>query len=106
MLIMSCSKTLDIQLETEVTLFHSDGTLEPTTLTEQDQKYRTLNKWLLENKDDWHLTSGRYPGGIYIKSGNNGIQITEKRVIIYNAAKTEPVALYLKEIKKGELVLQ
>jgi len=106
MLIMSCSESVSIQLEPEVNLFHSDGMEEPTTLTQKDEAYRILNKWLLENKDDWSLTSGRYPGGIYIKSGDYGIQIKEKQVVIYSAENSEPRALYIKDINKGELVVR
>jgi len=82
MLIISCSESIDIQLEPEVILFHSEEIEKPTTLTQKDETYKTLNKWLLENKDDWHLTSGRYPGGVYIKSGNYGIQVTDRQVFL------------------------
>ena len=101
--IVSCSKSLDIQLEPEVSLFLNNDTEQRIRLTQKDEVYVALNEWLHENKTDWHVTSGRYPGGVYVKSGNYGIQITETQVVIYSTTSNEPKAIYIQGIEKGEL---
>ena len=103
MVIVSCSKTLDIQLEPEVNLFLNNDTEQRIRLTQKDEVYVILNKWLHENKSDWYATSGRYPGGVYVKSGSYGIQVTETQVVIYLTISNEPRAMYIQRIKKGEL---
>jgi len=103
MVLMSCSKSVDIQLETQVHVFLSDNTEQKILLTQKDEVYVTLNTWLDENKDGWYATSGRYPGGVYIKSGNYGIQVTESKVIIYSTSGNKPKAIYIQDIEKGEL---
>ena len=101
--LVSCSQTFDIQLEPEVSLFINNDTEQRIPLTQKDEVYVILNEWLHENSSDWHITSGRYPGGVYVKSGNHGIQITEKHVVIYSTASNEPKAIYIQGIEKGEL---
>lgn len=101
--LMSCSKSLDIQLEPEVSLFLNYDTERRIQLTQKDEVYVILNEWLHENKSDWYATSGRYPGGVYVKSGKYGIQITETHVVIYSTTSNEPRAIYIQGIKKGEL---
>jgi len=100
-LVTSCTESIDIQLKE--TLVRSDNVKQTVILTPKDESFKLLNQWLIENKDDWNITSGRYPGGIYIKSGDHGIQITNKKVIIYDAKTTKPRALYIKEISQNEL---
>ena len=101
--LVSCSKSLDIELEPEVSVFLSNDTEQRIRLTQKDEAYVTLNEWLHENRSDWHATSGLYPGGVYVKSGNYGIQVTESHVVIYSTSSNKPKAIYIQEIKKGEL---
>lgn len=101
--LFGCSKSLDIQLEPQVQMFVSDKSQKTLNFTEQDQAYQLLNKWLAEHKTNWFATSGRYPGGVYIKSGVHGIQVTKTKVIIYSTEGNEPKALYAQELKSGEL---
>ena len=101
--LVSCSQSLDIQLEPEVSLFLNNDAEQRIRLTQKDAAYVVLNEWLHENRTDWYATSGRYPGGVYVKSGDNGIQVTETRVVIYSTSGHEPKALYIQSIKKGEL---
>jgi hypothetical protein len=103
MVIVSCSKSLDIQLEPEVDLFLNNDTEQRIRLTQKDEAYVVLNEWLHENRSDWNITSGRYSGGVYVKSGNYGIQVTETKVIIYSTISNEPRAIYIQGIKKSEL---
>ena len=103
MFIVSCSKSLDIQLEPEVSMFLNNDTEQRIRLTQKDEAYVVLNEWLHENRSDWHATSGRYPGGVYIKSGNYGIQVTESHVVIYSTANNETKAIYIQAVEKGEL---
>ena len=101
--LVSCSKALDIQLEPEVHVFLRDDTEQRIALTQKDEVYEVLNKWLLENKAGWYATSGRYPGGVYITSGDYGIQVTEHKVVIYSRKGNKPKAIYIQDIEKGEL---
>lgn len=103
MFIVSCSQSLDIQLEPEVNLFINNDTEQRIRLTPKDEAYVVLNEWLHENRSDWHVTSGRYSGGVYVKSGNYGIQVTERQVVIYSITSSGPKAIYIQGIKKGEL---
>ncbi|KGJ87999.1 hypothetical protein [Thalassotalea sp. ND16A] len=101
--LFGCSKSLDIQLEPEVHMFLSNDTKQKIPITQKDEVYVVLNEWLHENKDGWYATSGRYPGGVYVKSGNYGIQVTESKVVIYSTVTNDPKAIYIQEINKGEL---
>lgn len=103
MVIVSCSSSLDIQLEPEVSLFLNNDTKQRIRLTQKDEVYVILNEWLHENRSNWYVTSGRYPGGVYVKSGNYGIQVTETQVVIYSTTSNEPKAIYIQGIKKSEL---
>lgn len=103
MVIVSCNKSLDIQLEPEVSLFLINDARQPIRLTQEDEVYVVLNEWLHENRSDWNVTSGRYSGGVYVKSGRYGIQVTETQVVIYLTINNEPRAMYIQRIKKGEL---
>ena len=100
---VSCSQSLDIQLEPEVSLFLNNDAEQRIRLTQKDEVYVVLNEWLHENRSDWYVTSGRYPGGVYVKSGKYGIQVTEIQVVIYSTANNETKAIYIQNIGKGEL---
>jgi hypothetical protein len=103
MVLFGCSKSLDIRLEPEVHMVLSKDTKQKIRITEKDEAYVILNEWLLDHKTGWYATSGRYPGGVYVKSGDYGIQVTELKVVIYSTISNEPKAIYIQDIKKGEL---
>ena len=98
-----CSKSLDIQLEPEVSVYLSKESKKSFRITQKNEAYTKLNQWLVNNKANWYATSGRYPGGVYVKSGNFGIQITKTKVIIYSTANKDIKAIYAQELKSGEL---
>ena len=91
--LISCSDSLDIQLEPEVSAFLSNDTKQRISLTQKDEVYVLLNEWLHENSSGWYATSGRYPGGVYVKSGKYGIQVTETHGVIYLTISNEPRAI-------------
>ena len=99
----ACSQTLDISLESEVDVFLSSDNNKKIRLTQQDEAYRELNEWLHKHRSEWYATSGRYPGGVYVKSGNHGIQITDSHVVIYSTTGPEARPMYIQELAKGEL---
>lgn len=101
--LVSCSESLDIQLEPEVNVFTSNNSEQRISLTAKDKEYAVLNEWLREHGSDWYSTSGRYAGGVYIKSGKYGIQITKTHVIIYSTTSIQPKAIYIQKVGQGEL---
>ena len=103
LVLVSCSQSLDIQLEPEVNVYLSDDRERTLRLTPQDKEYVNLNEWLRENSSGWYPTSGPYPGGVYIKSGIYGIQITETHAVLYSTTSTEPRSIYIQKIDKGKL---
>ncbi|MEJ1411075.1 MAG: hypothetical protein RPU60_12890 [Candidatus Sedimenticola sp. (ex Thyasira tokunagai)] len=103
LVLVSCSQSLDIQLEPEVDVFFSNDSEQRIRLTPKDKEYVVLNEWLREHSSDWYMTSGRYPGGVYLKSGSHGIQITETHVVLYSTVNPEPKAIYIQGIGRGEL---
>lgn len=103
LVLVSCSESLDIQLEPEVYVFTSSVSEQKIQLTPKDEEYAALNEWLSKHRSDWHSTSGRYPGGVYIKSGSYGIQVTETHVILYSTNIPEPKAIFIQKIAKREL---
>ena len=98
-----CSKPVSIQLEPKLTLFVSTDKETPIQLTANDEAYVRLQTWLQENSNNWYSTSGKYPGGVYIVSGSDGIQVTQRRVILYTITEGKPVAKYVQEIDQTEL---
>jgi len=103
MCLLGCSKVVDIQLEPEVQMFLRSDLQQKITLTHKDPAYIELKEWLDENKANWQSTSGRYPDGVYVKSGDYGIQVTELKVIIYPTVGSAPKAIYIQQISKDEL---
>ena len=103
LVLVSCSKSLDIQLDPEVSVFLSNDSEQRIRLTPKDEEYAVLNEWLHEHRSAWYVTSGRYPGGVYVKSGSYGIQITKTHVVLYSTINPEPKAMYIQKIGKGEL---
>ena len=103
LVLVGCSETLDIQLEPELTIFLSNDSDARIRLTQADKEHAVLKEWLHEHRSGWHPTSGRYPGGVYLKSGNYGIQITDTHVVLYSTTSHEPKAMYIQKIDKNEL---
>jgi len=103
MCLLGCSKVVEVQLEPEVQMFLRSDLQQKITLTQNDPAYVDLKEWLDENKANWQATSGRYPDGVYVKSGNYGIQVTELKVILYSTLGNKPKAIYIQEISKNEL---
>ena len=103
LVLVSCSESLDIQLEPEVNVFLSSDREQKIRLTPKDKEYAVLNEWLREHRSGWYPTSGPYPGGVYIKSGNYGIQVTETHVVLYSTTSSEPRSIYIQKVGIGEL---
>jgi len=49
-------------------------------------------------------TSGKYPDGIYLKTGDYGIQIRETNLVLYSTQYEKPRAIYIQNIEPGELL--
>ena len=105
LLMAGCTETVNIQLEPQVDAYLVTNSKKAINLVETDAAHAELNVWLRENNTGWHVTSGRYPGGIYIKSGTDGIQVSGMEVIIYSTAGAEPDAKYVRNVGKTELPL-
>ena len=100
---VGCSESFNLTLQPEVKVYFSDDRNKTLTLNSQDDAYTELNAWLRDNSSSWYTTSGRYPGGIYIKSGDYGIQVTRTQVVIYSASDSETQAIYTQNLNGGEL---
>jgi hypothetical protein len=101
--LMGCSESLEIQLAPQVSVYFSKDSDKNVNLTEKNAEYKQLQQWLNTHKEGWYSTSGRYPGGVYVKSGEHGIQVTENHVVIYSTTSAKPKAIYIQEITKKEL---
>lgn len=103
MLLMGCTQSVEVKLEPEVQVFLSENTEKTIRLSETDAEHALLKKWLAEHKDGWLTTSGKYSGGVYLTSGEFGIQITTSKVVLYTDITTTPTAIYAQEIERSEL---
>ena len=103
LLLVGCSKSLDIKLDPNVNIFLSSDSEQKIHLTAKDKEYIALNEWLSEHSSSWQPTSGNYDGGVYLTSGSYGIQITETQVIIYSSIHNDPQAIYIQKLGKDEL---
>lgn len=103
LVLMGCSKVVDIQLDAEVTVYLSEAEEQKILLTANDKEYILLKEWLAQHKADWLSTSGRYPGGIYLTSGDYGIQVIDSKVVLYSNITDKPTAIYAQEIERTEL---
>jgi hypothetical protein len=103
LVLMGCSKSVDVRLDAEVTVFLSDGSDKKVKLTAQNPEYIMLKEWLEQHKASWLSTSGRYSGGIYLTSGNYGIQVTDSKVVLYSSITEQPTAIYAQEIERIDL---
>ncbi|MDX2367646.1 MAG: hypothetical protein QNK36_04470, partial [Colwellia sp.] len=50
LVLMGCSKSVDVQLDAEVTVFLSNGGEQRIQLTAKDAEYIMLKEWLEQNK--------------------------------------------------------
>lgn len=103
LVLFGCSKPFDIQLQPNVKAFLSDDRDKVVNLTAKDPAYIELAQWLNDHKSGWYPTSGKYPRGVYIVSGEYGIQVTQRRIVIYSTKKAKPEAIYVQEIRDVEL---
>ncbi len=103
LILLGCTQEVDVQLEPEVSLYFSNDRSKSVRLTATDKEYVALNEWLRANRSGWQATSGRFPGGVYIKSGRYGIQVTKVNVVLYAADRGEPKAIYVQVLGRGEL---
>lgn len=102
--LVACTQTLDLQLAPEVTVYLSDDRENPITLTPESSEYVLFNTWLREHQSDWHPTKGRFRGGIFIKSGKDGIQVTKSEVILYASRGGKMEATHAAQIGPNELM--
>ena len=103
LLLVGCGQTIDVGLEPEVDLYYGEKSDQKVRLTASDPAYTALTAWLSEHSSDWYTTSGRYPGGVYIKAKEYGVQITKRNVVLYSLTSTPPKALYIQKRDQGEL---
>ena len=100
---MGCSKTVEVKLDPEVIVFLSDNSKAKIVLTVKDDEYLILQQWLAQHKTQWLSTSGRYAGGVYLTSGDLGIQVTDSKVVLYTQITKNPTAIYAQEIARTDL---
>ena len=105
LLITGCTETIDIQLESKVDAYVVTDSKNKISLSETDPAHAELQNWLNENNTGWHNTMGRFPGGVYIKSGKDGIQVTGMEIVIYSTTGPQPDAKYVRTVGKKELPL-
>ena len=105
LLVAGCTETVNIQLEPKVGAYIVTDSKTKIDLVETDPAHLELNSWLEENQTGWHNTTGRFAGGVYIKSGMNGIQVTGMEVVIYSTAGIEPNAKFVRSVGRTELPL-
>ncbi len=103
MLLVACTQSVNVKLDPEVTVFLSDASDKTMRLSEQNSEYVLLKEWLVTHKDNWLTTSGKYSGGVYLTSGEFGIQVTDSKVVLYTDITTTPTAIYAQEIERSEL---
>ena len=103
--VVSCAKAINIPLAPEVVVHFSEDTSQQVRLSEADKAYVELRTWLNKHQSDWYTTSGTYPGGIYLKTGDYGIQIMETQLVLYSTQYEKPRAMYIQNIKADELLV-
>lgn len=102
-LMTGCTDTVDIQLGPKVDAYVMADREKVISVAQTDAAYIELNEWLSENRTGWHATAGRYPGGVYLKSGDDGIQVAGMEIIIYSTDGPEPNAEYIHHVGRQEL---
>lgn len=103
--VVGCTETVHIQLEPKVNAYVATNSQQAISLDASNPAHKELNTWLSEHQTGWHNTSGRFPGGVYIKSGKDGIQVTGMEVVIYSTTGPAPDARYVRNVGKKELPL-
>lgn len=101
--LVGCSKPVDVLLDDEITVLSSSNSEKKVQLTAKDAEYILLKEWLIQHRGSWLSTSGRYPGGVYLTSGEYGIQVTDSKVILYTNIADNPTAIYAQEIERSDL---
>ena len=102
--VVSCTKAIDVPLASEVVVHFSKNDSRQIQLSTSDKAYIELRTWLSEHQSDWYTTSGKYPGGIYLKTGDYGIQVKETQVVLYSTQYEKPRAMYIQNIEADELL--
>ncbi len=102
--VVSCTKAIDIPLPPKIVVHFSEDDSRQVQLSENDKAYIELHSWLSEHRSDWYTTSGKYPGGLYLKTGNYGIQIKETKLVLYSTKYDMPRAMYIQNIEPDELL--
>lgn len=102
-LMTGCTETVDLQLGPKVNAYVMTDSKQAISVAQTDAAYIELNEWLRANRTGWHPTAGRYPGGVYLKSGDDGIQVAGMEIIIYSTDGSEPNAEYIHHIGRQEL---
>lgn len=103
LVLAGCTESLDIPLDPEVIVLFSDDSEKKIAISQKDAAYIELNQWLSEHRSGWYTTSGRYAGGVFVRSSHYGIQVTETHVVLYSTAYKDSRAMYIQDIEKGEL---
>ena len=102
--VVSCTKAIDIPLPPEIVVHFSEDDSRQVRLSANDKAYIELRTWLSEHQSDWYTTSGKYPDGIYLKTGDYGIQIRETKLVLYSTQYEKPRAMYIQNIEPDELL--
>ena len=102
-LLQACSQSVNVVLEPEVSVYNSRDSQRELILTASEVPYIELQNWLDSHKEGWHSTSGRYADGIYVASGEWGVQIIDAHVVLYTSTKAKPNAIYIQKLEKGKL---
>lgn len=104
-LLAGCSELVEVKLSPTIKVHVSQDSDVVLELTNDDKAYQALAQWLVENKDDWMVTNGKYPGGVYVQSGDTGIQVTKQFVILYSMKDGKLQADFIQQKTKVELAV-
>lgn len=104
-MLTGCSQQVEVQLAPTVKVHFSDDRSKTIQITANDPAYQALAQWLKEHQSGWYPTSGQYPGGVYLVSGEQGIQVTQQRVVIYATKNKKPTATFVQEINRQDLLI-
>ncbi len=105
LLLTACTQQVELQLAPKVKVHVSQDSDVVLELSEEAPAYQALNQWLADHKDDWMTTNGRYPGGVYVQSGETGIQVTNQFVILYSRKNGKLEANYIQEKTRATLAV-
>lgn len=100
---VGCTSAVEVQLEPELTVFLTNDQNNTVSLSNTDEAYQELQSWLRENRDDWYITTGSFAGGVYVQTGEQGIQVTRSQVVFYSKVGDSISATHVQAISGGEL---